>query len=397
MSRLSSVFYLIFVVLMLLFGQALPCFAQHVKVGADHLEELLPMLEGRRIAVMANQTSILGENKTHLVDTLFNLGINLKKIFVPEHGFRGSVDAGKHVRNGYDQKTGLPIVSLYGRHKRPQVKDLKDVDVLIFDLQDVGTRFYTYISSMHYIMEAVAEQNKELIICDRPNPNDYVDGPMRDEDCKSFISMHKIPLLHGLTIGELALMINGEAWLRKGRACKLTILPVEGWKHGQEYELPIEPSPNLRDMQAIRLYPSLCLFEATIMSVGRGTDKPFKLLGYPKRSFGSYLFRPRSIVGQAMNPKHKGRICYGLNLSEENTYLQKKLSLKHLIYFQKHAKLLGLRLIKDKRTFDLLAGTKKLRHQIEQGLSEEEIHASWKKDLELYKILRSKYLIYPSK
>ncbi len=385
------------VLITIIFSFFLSDLSGQVKVGADRLDLLLPMLEGQRVGIMANQTSILSADKTHLVDTLVALGVDIKKIFVPEHGFRGAVDAGKYVKNSYDVKTGLPIVSLYGRHKRPKRQDLKDIDLIVFDLQDVGTRFYTYISSMHYIMEAVAEQDKKLIICDRPNPNDFVDGPIRQNNCKSFISLHKIPLLHGLTVGELALMINGEGWLRNKNACDISIVPIEGWVHGQPYELPIEPSPNLRDMQAVRLYPTICLFEPTIMSLGRGTDKPFKVLGYPKRAFGKYRFRPHSIKGQAMKPKLKGKLCYGINLSSPDSLPEQSLSLRWLIYYHNLAKNKGLSLIKDHRTFDLLAGSKKLRYQIERGMKEKEIRLTWQQDLEDYKIMRSKYLIYSSK
>ncbi len=365
-----------------------------VKVGAERLDFLLPMLEGQRVGIMANQTSVLGKERVHLVDTLLALGVNVKKIFVPEHGFRGAVDAGKYVKNGHDYKTGLPIVSLYGRHKRPKVRDLQNLDVVVFDLQDVGTRFYTYISSMHYIMEAVAEQDKKLIICDRPNPNDFVDGPMRERNCKSFISLHRIPLLHGLTVGELALMINGEGWLRQHNVCDVSVVPVAGWQHGQTYDLPVEPSPNLRDMQAIKLYPTLCLFEPTILSLGRGTDKPFKVLGYPNKAFGKYQFRPHRIKGQALNPKLKGKLCYGLDLSSPDSLPDRSLSLKWLIHYNKLAKKKGLRLIKDRRTFELLAGNKRLYYQIQRGMSEEAIRKTWEKDLKKYRAMRAKYLIY---
>ncbi len=374
----------------------LPSSAQ-VRVGAERLELLLPLIEGRSVAIMANQTSIIGTNKTNLVDTLCSLGVDVKKIFVPEHGFRGSVDAGKYVKNGRDERTGLPIISLYGRRKRPKVEDLQDVDIVIFDLQDVGTRFYTYISSMHYIMEAVAEQDKKMIVCDRPNPNDFVDGPMREDDCKSFISLHKIPLLHGLTIGELALMINGERWLRHNKVCDLSIISVQNWRHGQTYDLPIEPSPNLRDMQAVRLYPTICLFEPSIMSLGRGTDKPFKVLGYPNKAFGKYKFRPHQIKGQALNPKLKGKRCYGIDLSSPDSLPERSLSLKWLIYYNNLAKKKGLKLIKDRRTFELLVGNKRLYYDLEQEMSEEAIRSKWQKDLKTYKRIRKKYLIYLDK
>ncbi len=386
---------IVFLIFSLCIG-ALTLLPAQVKVGAERLDLLLPMLQGKRVAIMANQTSIIGKNQTHLVDSLLSLGVDVKKIFVPEHGFRGSVDAGKYVKNGRDAKTGLPIISLYGRHKRPKASDLQNLDVVIFDLQDVGTRFYTYISSMHYLMEAVAENDKQLIVCDRPNPNDFVDGPMREADCKSFISLHRIPILHGLTVGELALMINGEGWLRRHKVCDLRIIPIQAWKHGEAYTLPVPPSPNLRDMQAIRLYPTLCLFEPTILSLGRGTDKPFKVLGYPNKAFGKYRFRPRSIKGQAMNPKLKGKLCYGMDLSCPDSLPKQRLSLKWLIAYQRLAKKKGLNLIKHKRTFELLIGNKRLAGQLARGMSEEEIRASWQKDLNAYKVLRKKYLIYPS-
>ncbi len=372
------------------------CIAQ-VQLGAEQMEVLLPQLQGKRVAIMANQTTIIGANKTHLVDSLLSLGVDIRKIFVPEHGFRGTIDAGKNVKNGRDKKTGLPIISLYRKNKRPSKQELADVDVVIFDLQDVGTRFYTYISSMHYIMEGVAEAHKQLIICDRPNPNDFVAGPIRKDDCKSFISQHAIPILHGLTVGELALMINGEGWLRHHNKCNVEIITVKGWQHQKPYKLPIAPSPNLREPQAIRLYPTLCLFEASILSVGRGTDKPFMVLGYPNKAFGSYLFKPKSIQGQALNPKLMNKICYGVDYSSPEFKFKEAFTLEPLIRYYAIAKKNRLELIDRRRTFELLIGNKNILPMIKQGLSYEEIKQTWLKDLEAYKLMRQKYLLYPEK
>lgn len=363
-----------------------------IQVGADRLDLLLPQLQGKRVALMVNQSSLLQEG-THLADTLLARGIQLQRLFVPEHGLRGKVDAGKHVRHGYDAKTGLPITSLYGQRKRPSPEMLADVDVIVFDLQDVGTRFYTYISSMHYLMEACSEQDKEFIVCDRPNPNDYIDGPVLEADCRSFVGVDPLPLLHGMTVGELAQMINGEGWLRAGGKCKLQVIPLVGWRHGDEYQLPVRPSPNLPNAQAIRLYPSLCLFEATILSVGRGTDKPFQALGYPDKRFGSYVFTPQVKVGEDSNPKHKGLACYGEDFSQQP--FPRRLQLAPLIHQYRQAEKLGLTLINQRQLFDLLAGTKRLRQQLLAGKSEAEIRASWQDGLEAFRHKRTKYLLYP--
>ena len=364
-----------------------------VTVGAERMELLLPTLQGKRVALMVNQSSLVGSTGTHLVDTLLSQGVNIVRLFVPEHGLRGKVDAGKNVRSGVDEKTGLPVVSLYGQRKRPTPEMLADIDLLVFDLQDVGTRFYTYISSMHYLMEACAEEGKTFVVCDRPNPNDFVDGPILQPDCRSFVGVDPLPIAHGLTVGELALMIDGERWLRGGRSCRLKVIPLVGWSHGQPYELPVRPSPNLPNSQAIALYPSLCLFEATIMSVGRGTDKPFQALGHPNAGFGQLVFTPRVKVGEDSNPRHKDKPCYGIDYLEKG--LPKgQISLTPLIELYRKADSLGLQLINQRQLFDLLAGTKKLRSQLASGLSEAEIRASWKADLEAYRRLRAKYLLY---
>ncbi|MDO4692951.1 MAG: DUF1343 domain-containing protein [Porphyromonadaceae bacterium] len=358
------------------------------------MELLLPKLRGKRVALMANQSSVVGQRQTHLLDTLLSSKVRVKKIFVPEHGFRGTVDAGKYVRHGRDVKTGLPIISLYGKQKRPTPKMLEDVDVIVFDLQDVGARFYTYISSMHYLMEAAAEEQKQLIVCDRPNPNDYIDGPILEADCKSFIGMHPIPTMHGMTVGELARMINGERWLRGGKPCTLDIIPIEGWQHGQPYTLPVRPSPNLPDARSIELYPSLCFFEATILSVGRGTQQPFRILGYPHRAYGAFTFTPKVTPGADSNPKHKGQVCYGVDLTDE-VLPKGQLSLKWLIHYYHLAGRNGHKLIDRPRTFELIAGNKLLAKQLEAGLSEAEIRQSWQQGLELFKRKRKQYLLYP--
>ena len=384
-----------FLLLMLLSALSVGGYAQSPKlqVGAERMELLLPLLEGKRVALMVNQSSLVGATGTHLVDTLLSRGVKVVRLFVPEHGLRGKVDAGKVVKSEIDEKTQLPVASLYGQRRRPTPEMLEDVDLLLFDLQDVGTRFYTYISSMHYLMEACAEEGKTFVVCDRPNPNDFVDGPILQPDCRSFVGVDPLPIAHGLTVGELALMIDGERWLRGGRSCRLKVIPLVGWSHGQPYELPVRPSPNLPNSQAIALYPSLCLFEATIMSVGRGTDKPFQALGHPNAGCGQLVFTPRVKVGEDSNPRHKDKPCYGIDYLEKG--LPKgQISLTPLIELYRKADSLGLQLINQRQLFDLLAGTKKLRSQLASGLSEAEIRASWKADLEAYRRLRAKYLLY---
>ena len=384
-----------FLLLILLSALSLGGYAQSPKlqVGAERMELLLPLLEGKRVALMVNQSSLVGETGTHLVDTLLSRGVKVVRLFVPEHGLRGKVDAGKAVKSEIDEKTQLPVVSLYGQRRRPTPEMLEDVDLLLFDLQDVGTRFYTYISSMHYLMEACAEEGKTFVVCDRPNPNDFVDGPILQPDCRSFVGVDPLPIAHGLTVGALALMIDGERWLRGGRSCRLKVIPLVGWSHGQPYELPVRPSPNLPNSQAIALYPSLCLFEATIMSVGRGTDKPFQALGHPNAGFGQLVFTPQVKVGEDSNPRHKSKPCYGIDYQVKG--LPKgQISLTPLIELYRKAESLGLQLIDQRQLFDLLAGTKKLRSQLASGLSEAEIRASWEADLEAYRRLRAKYLLY---
>ena len=364
-----------------------------VTVGAERMELLLPTLQGKRVALMVNQSSLVGSTGTHLVDTLLSQGINIVRLFVPEHGLRGKVDAGKNVRSGVDEKTGLPVVSLYGQRKRPTPEMLADIDLLVFDLQDVGTRFYTYISSMHYLMEACAEEGKTFVVCDRPNPNDFIDGPILEPDCRSFIGVDPLPVAHGMTVGELALMIDGERWLRGGNTCHVKVIPMDGWSHGDPYELPVRPSPNLPNSRSIELYPSLCFFEATIMSVGRGTSKPFQAIGYPDKRFGNIVYTPQIKLGEDSNPRHKGKLCYGTDYTSVSLP-KRQIALGPLLDYYRKADSLGLQLINQRQLFDLLAGTKKLRQQLSSGLSEEEIRTSWQAGLKAFQAKRARYLLY---
>jgi uncharacterized protein YbbC (DUF1343 family) len=360
--------------------------------------------------VVANQTSIvnvqtvyqkgevevLKHTDRHLVDFLVSQNIIIKTVFSPEHGFRGEADAGEKVVSGVDSQTGLPIVSLYGSHKKPTSTDLKGIDVVIFDIQDVGARFYTYISTLHYVMEACAENNVDLIVLDRPNPNGhYVDGPVLKPKFKSFVGMHPVPVVHGLTVGEYAQMINGEGWLNDSLSCSLTVISCEGWDHTKFYQLPEKPSPNLPNMTAIYLYPSLCFFEGTVVSVGRGTDKPFQVIGHPNFDDKTFAFTPKPVKG-AKSPKLKGTKCYGIDFTQigiDSIRAQKQINLHWLILFYKKLNL-GSEFFLKNNFFDLLAGSDTLRHQIIQGISEEEIRLSWQKDLKSYLNTRQKYLLY---
>ena len=364
-----------------------------ITVGAERMDLLLPALQGKRVALMVNQSSLVGSTGTHLVDTLLSQGINIVRLFVPEHGLRGKVDAGKNVRSGVDEKTGLPVVSLYGQRKRPTPEMLTDIDLLVFDLQDVGTRFYTYISSMHYLMEACAEEGKTFVVCDRPNPNDFIDGPILEPDCRSFIGVDPLPVAHGMTVGELALMIDGERWLRGGNTCHVKVIPMARWSHGDPYELPVRPSPNLPNSRSIELYPSLCFFEATIMSVGRGTSRPFQAIGYPDKRFGSIVYTPQIKLGEDSNPRHKGKLCYGTDYTSVSLP-KRQIALGPLLDYYRKADSLGLQLINQRQLFDLLAGTKKLRQQLISDLSEDEIRASWQAGLKAFQAKRARYLLY---
>ena len=360
-----------------------------IVLGAEQLDAYLPLIGERPVALVVNQTSLI--NDSHLVDTLLGLGIKIKKVFAPEHGFRGEAGAGELIQDGKDLKTGLPIVSLYGKQKKPTSSHLEDVEVVIFDIQDVGTRFYTYISTMHYVMEACAENKKEVMVLDRPNPNGaFVDGPIREEHLKSFVGMHPIPILHGLTVGEMAKMINGEQWLENKDECLLTVIPLKNYHHNKPYALPVRPSPNLPNDLAVQLYPSLCLFEGTVMSVGRGTLFPFQVLGYPDPSYGSFTFTPKSIEGMSVNPKHKEKQCYGIDFRDSQGPIG--LSLSHLLDFYQQY---GNKEAFFTSSFDRLAGTEALKKQILAGLDETQIRQSWEPGLGEFKTLRKKYLLYP--
>ncbi len=364
-----------------------------LKLGAEHTEEYLPMLKDKKVGLIINQTSTLGKNNTHLLDTLLAEGIEVTTIFAPEHGFRGDADAGEVVKDGKDVKTGLPIISLYGRNKKPSAEQLKNIDILIFDIQDVGARFYTYISTMYYAMQAAVENGKEFMVLDRPNPNDHVDGPMLNPKFKSFVGALPLPVLHGLTVGELALMIQGESWIDStANNDWLKVIKMSDWQHGQPYSLPIKPSPNLPNDQSIRLYAALCLFEGTNISVGRGTYFPFQVVGYPSKTLGEFNFTPVAMVGSDKNPLQKDKLCYGLDL-RVNKNIQ-GFDLSTLLYFRDNWPSTAGPLITRASFFDLLAGTDQLRKQINQGLTEAEIRQTWQNDLEKYRQTRSKYLLY---
>jgi uncharacterized protein YbbC (DUF1343 family) len=359
-----------------------------IKTGADNFEKYLPLLKNKKVGVVTNQTGIL-TNKMHLVDFLLEKKVAIQTIYAPEHGFRGSADAGEHINDAKDSKTGLAIISLYGENKKPKPEQLKGIEIMIFDLQDVGARFYTYISTLHYIMEACAEAQIPLIVLDRPNPNGaIIDGPILEKEYTSFVGMHPIPILHGMTIGEYAKMINGEKWLKNGVQCKLTIIPCINYTHQMHYGLPVKPSPNLPNDQSINLYASLCLFEGTNISVGRGTEKQFQIFGSPFLPKTKFNFTPKPNFG-AKEPLYNGQICYGKDLS---TYKKvNQLELKWLINAYK--------MTPNKTTFfnaffTKLAGTKKLQQQIESGISENSIRKSWKNGLKDFKTKRAKYLIY---
>jgi len=353
------------------------------------METYLPLLAGKSAGLVINHTSMVGA--THLLDTLVARNIRVKAVFGPEHGFRGTADDGAYIDNDTDSKTDVKIISLYGKKRKPDPADLEGIDLMVFDIQDVGTRFYTFISTMHYAMEACAENNIPFIVLDRPNPNGhYVDGPIRKPGFESFVGMHPIPVVHGLTVGELATMINEEGWLANGVKCELEVIPVKNYSHKDHYSLPVKPSPNLPNDTAINLYPSLCFFEGTKMSVGRGTHFPFQVVGYPDEGMGTFSFRPESMPGMATHPKYEGETCYGIDL--RNTEFINKIDLTWLIDFFNR--------FPDKASFfnnyfNTLAGTDVLKRQIEEGLSADEIRASWTSDITRFKVLRKKYLLYP--
>ena len=359
-----------------------------ISTGADNSKLYLPLLQDKKIGIVTNQSGLLSNN-THIVDFLVDKNIAIQKIFAPEHGFRGNADAGEHVVDGKDAKTELPIISLYGDNKKPKSAQLNGIDIMVFDLQDVGARFYTYISSLHYVMEACAENNIPLIILDRPNPNgNVVDGPVLEKEYSSFVGMHPIPVLHGMTIGEYGQMINGEKWMKNDIQCQLTVIPCANYNRKMNYSLPVKPSPNLPNDQAVNLYASLCLFEGTNVSVGRGTEKQFQIYGSPYLPKSDFSFIPKPNIG-AQNPAYNGLECFGEDLSAIAKVNQ--LELKWLINAYKTST--------DKSKFftaffTKLAGTKKLQSQIENGVSEVEIRKSWEKGLIEFEEMRRQYLIY---
>ena len=361
---------------------------EKIKTGADNFEKYLPLLKDKKVGIVTNQTGIL-TNKMHLVDFLIEKQIAIQTIFAPEHGFRGTADAGEHVIDAKDSKTGLSIISLYGENRKPKPEQLKGIEIMIFDLQDVGARFYTYISTLHYVMEACAENNIPLIILDRPNPNGgIVDGPILEKEYTSFVGMHPIPILHGMTIGEYAQMINGEKWLKNAAQCQLIVIPCINYNHSMDYSLPVKPSPNLPNDQSINLYASLCLFEGTNVSVGRGTEKQFQIFGSPFLPKSAFSFTPKPNFG-AKEPLYNGQICYGQDLTTH-----KKVNRLELQWLIRSYKMTSDKTKFFNAFFTKLAGTKQLQQQIENGESENKIRKSWKKGLKDFKTKRAKYLIY---
>lgn len=362
------------------------------KSGAANTGAYFGLLKNRRVAVVANQTSVIGN--THLVDTLLSSGIQVVKIFAPEHGFRGEAGNGDHINDATDKKTKLPIISLYGSHVRPTPEMLADVDVIVFDIQDVGVRFYTFLATMQEVMEAAVLSNKEFIVLDRPNPNGYyVDGPvMTDSKLYSFVGQLPIPIVHGCTLGEMAKMINGEGWLSDGKTCELTVISCTEYNHNSYFELPIKPSPNLPNIASIYAYPSLCWFEGTCISIGRGTNLPFQQFGFPNCKKGETTFTPKEIPGVSSNPPFENQLCKGIKVNFEKRPTELNLSWLMTMYTSYPNK---EKFFTAPNFFDKLAGTSALRKQIEDGVSEVDIRASWQADLERYKTIRKKYLLYP--
>ncbi len=363
----------------------------NISVGAQQIDEYLPLLKDKRVALLVNHSSLIG--KTHLVDTLISLDVDIKKIFAPEHGFRGNKERGQNFNNNIDSITGLPVISLIGNKKRPSNDDLADIDIVIYDIQDVGARFYTYISSMYELMQACAINHKTLIILDRPNPNgDYIAGPILDTvNFRSFVGMLPIPVVYGMTPAELAQMINGEGWLTNHKTCDIKIIKVKNYNHQKAYSLPVKPSPNLPNDVSIRLYPSLCFFEATKFSIGRGTDFAFQVIGYPDNRFGNFTFTPQDIANVQTNPIQEGNLCYGIDL--RNADLSDKFTLKYLVDFYK---LCGndIDFVTNERWFNLLMGNDTVLELLKLGKSADEIEQSWASDLADFKDKRKKYLLY---
>lgn len=360
--------------------------------GASQTDSYFHLLQNKRVAVVANPTSVVG--KSHLVDTLISSGIQVVKIFAPEHGFRGEAGNGDHVNDGTDKKTKLPIISLYGNHTRPTAEMLANVDVIVFDIQDVGVRFYTFLATMQEVMEAAVLSKKAVIVLDRPNPNGYyVDGPvMTDKKLYSFVGQLPIPIVHGCTLGELAEMISGEGWLLGGKSCELTVISCVNYTHNSYFELPIKPSPNLPNITSIWAYPSLCWFEGTCISIGRGTDLPFQQFGFPNCKVGETSFTPKEIKGVSSNPPFKNQLCKGILVHFEKRPTQLNVSWLKSMYSSYPNK---EKFFSSPGFFDKLAGNTLLRKQVASGVSEDDIRASWQKDLDSYKVIRKKYLLYP--
>ena len=360
--------------------------------GAYFINDYVPMLKGRKVGLVANHTSLV--KRTHLLDTLSSLHVNVIKVFGPEHGFRGDTPDGKEINSNIDPKTGIAIISLYGSHKKPTKTDLQDIDVMVFDIQDVGARFYTYISTLTYVMEACAENDMPLLVLDRPNPNGYyIDGPVLEPAYASFVGLHPVPVVYGMTVGEYAAMVNGEKWMKCTQNCKLTIIKCRNYTHKSRYQLPVKPSPNLPDMPSVYLYPSLCFFEGTVVSIGRGTENPFKVCGHPKYTGGNYSFTPKPVKGVSENPPLNGQLCYGqyLGSSADKLKQQGKIDLSWLLQAYKN---LGTKTDFFTAYFEKLAGTSTLRQQIVSGKSETEIRKSWQAGIDSFKKVRKKYLLY---
>ena len=371
------------------------CLAQKeqnlLQVGAARIDSYLPLLQGKSVGLVVNNTSVVKDS--HVVDFLRENGVNVSKVFAPEHGFRGDVSAGGEVNDGVDTKTGLPVFSLYGKAKKPSTGHLESLDMMVFDIQDVGCRFYTYISTLHLVMEACAENGVPLIVLDRPNPNgDYIAGPIRKDGFESFVGMDPIPIVHGCTVGELAQMINGEGWLENQAKCELIVVPVKNYDHKMRYSLPVRPSPNLPNDLAVRLYPSLCFFEATSVSVGRGTDFPFQVLGGLRKNLGEFQFTPHTIPGVAIKPLNQDQVCYGVDLRQLDEVPQ--FTLKFFLDFYKKYEDKEEFLTRE-RWLNLLVGTDDLINQIRAGKTENEILESWEPELKVYQEVRKKYLLYP--
>ena len=358
-------------------------------VAAEDTASYMRLLRGKNVALVANQTSMAFGS--HILDFWIEHGIKVEKVFAPEHGFRGEGEPGEKISGGMDKKTGVRIVSLFGADKKPSPEHMKNIDVIVYDIQDVGCRFFTYISTLHYVMESCAENNVPLVVLDRPNPNiEYVDGPVREENCVSFVSLDPLPVVYGMTAGELAQMINGEGWLSGGEKCHLTVVPVKNYTRTTKYAPPVRPSPNLPDYLSVRMYPSLCFFEGTNISVGRGTLTPFTSIGYPDEKYGVYVFTPEDVAGMQTNPMHKGKKCYGLNFKDLNPENQRFT----LEYFIKMYKISGGKMITRKKWLSLLYGNDRLPQQLAQGMTEDEIRQTWQPQLSEFKTKREKYLIY---